>query len=86
LGEGIRAKCRLGTANGQSKAGSAAAAEESTEKKADLSSLGSLLQARWKGEAPGVKAKQEAVRAGQIRQFRITRLDAAAKQIEVELA
>jgi small subunit ribosomal protein S1 len=51
-----------------------------------LSSLGSLLQARWRGGAPGADAKQEPIRAGQIRRFRITRLDAAAKQIEVELA
>jgi small subunit ribosomal protein S1 len=85
LGEGIRAKCRMGAASGQSMAGSASA-EESTGKKADLSSLGSLLQARWKGEAAAAEAKPEPVRAGQIRQFRITRLDVAAKQIEVELA
>ena len=85
LGEGIRAKCRMGAASEQSKAGSAAE-EEPKAKKADLSSLGSLLQARWKGGAPAAEAKPEPVRAGQIRQFRITRLDAAAKQIEVELA
>jgi hypothetical protein len=43
------------------------------------------LQARWKGGAGG-EAKPEPVRSGQIRQFRITQLDASAKKIEVELA
>lgn len=82
LGEGIQAKCRLSLATAKSKE-SAQPAESS--KTADLSSLGSMLQARWKGAASAPDAKPEAVRAGQIREFRITRLDAAAKQIEVEL-
>jgi small subunit ribosomal protein S1 len=83
LGEGIQAKCRITTAAAKSKESSFATAE--SNKKADLSSLGSMLQARWKGAAPAPDAKPEPVRAGQIREFRITRLDAAAKQIEVEL-
>jgi len=45
-----------------------------------------MLQARWKGGAPAEGAKPEPVRAGQIRKFRIVKLDPAAKKIELELA
>jgi small subunit ribosomal protein S1 len=53
--------------------------------KLDLSALGSMLQARWKGSAPAGGAEPEAARTGQIRKFRITKLDPAAKRIELEL-
>ena len=78
LGEGIQAACRL---SGES----ATDAEAPTPPKADLSSLSSMLQAKWKGGAGGI-ARREPARAGQIRSFRIARLDAGAKRIEVELA
>src|SRR5580704_7826521 len=80
LGEGIHATCRLTT--------QAAAKEESkAEAKADLSSLTSMLQARWKGgSGAGDKPKHEAVRAGQVRSFRIAKLDPEGKTIELELA
>jgi len=81
LGEGIVGTCRI-TAGGAGSESKAAAAES----KADLSSLSSMLQARWKGGAAGGGSKPEAVRAGQIRSFRIARLDGAAKKIELELA
>ncbi len=84
LGEGIQAKCRMGPSATKSKESTSTAGE--SPKKADLSSLGSMLQARWKGAVPAPDAKAEPVRAGQIREFRITRLDPAAKQIEVELS
>jgi small subunit ribosomal protein S1 len=79
LGEGIRAACRAS-------AGQAAAAAPASEGKADLSSLSSLLQARWKGAVPAPSAKPEPLQAGQIRSFRIVKLDAESKRIEVELA
>jgi small subunit ribosomal protein S1 len=79
LGEGIQATCRVA-------AQSAAKEVSPAEAKVDLASLSSMLQARWKGgTAPGA-AKPEPARPGQIRQFRIARLDAAGKKIEVELA
>ena len=80
LGEGIQATCRL--------AASAPAKEESTSAaKADLSSLSSMLQARWKGDAAGTVApKPEEIHAGQIRSFRIAKLDPETKTIELELA
>jgi len=44
-----------------------------------------MLQARWKTGA-GAPVKAEPARVGQVRSFRIIRLDRAAKKIEVELA
>ena len=81
LGEGIVAHCRI-----------VAPVEEANliPAKADLSSLTSMLQARWKGGSGGSALKTDAsrpepVKSGQIRSFRITKLDAEAKRIEVEL-
>jgi len=79
LGEGIQGTCRI-AAEGVAKE------EARAESKADLSSLSSMLKAHWKGGAAGGEAKPEAVRAGQIRNFRIAKLDPAAKKIELELA
>jgi hypothetical protein len=44
-----------------------------------------MLQARWKSGPPADEAKPEALRAGQIRKFRIAKLDQTAKKIELEL-
>jgi len=79
LGEGIRAVCRLGS-------NAAAAPEAKTEARADLSSLSSMLTARWKGNAPAASNRPEPLSAGQIRSFKIVKLDAETKQIAVELA
>jgi small subunit ribosomal protein S1 len=77
LGEGVYGTCRM--------AGEAPPPEEkSSAGKADLSSLSSMLQAKWKGGRGG--AGSEPARSGQIRSFRIAKLDAAAKKIELELA
>ena len=53
--------------------------------RADLSSLSSMLQARWKTGSGG-PPKAEPAKAGQIRSFRISKLDRAAKKIELDLA
>jgi small subunit ribosomal protein S1 len=45
-----------------------------------------MLKARWKGNAPAAAAKPEPLGEGQIRSFKITKLNADAKKIEVELA
>jgi small subunit ribosomal protein S1 len=84
LGEGIQAKCRMSAASGEAEQKETGAETGAGAAKVDLSSLGSMLQARWKGGSG--EAKPEPVRAGQIRQFRITQLDVSAKKIEVELA
>ena len=54
--------------------------------KLDLSALSSQLKSRWKGHSPAPQAKPDAFSEGQIRSFKITRLDPEAKKIEVELA
>jgi small subunit ribosomal protein S1 len=83
LGDGINASCRI-VAGGPAKELVEAPAPASA--KLDLSSLSSKLKAHWKGGAVVSEAKPEAVRAGQIRKFRITRLDPSARKIELELA
>jgi small subunit ribosomal protein S1 len=82
LGEGIQAGCRMNTSGVSEEKDQRSAAAS----KPDLSSLGSMLQARWKGATSGGGAKPEPVRTGQIRNFRIKQLDPAAKKIELELA
>jgi small subunit ribosomal protein S1 len=79
LGEGIHAVCKL-TADTLEKE------EKPAQSKTDLSSLTSLLEAKWKGGQATGAPRREPVRAGQIRSFRIVRLDAAGKKIELELA
>jgi len=79
LGEGIHAACRA-VASASTPKG-----EPEQAAKADLSSLSSMLKARWKTGA-GAPPKVEPARAGQVRSFRIVKLDRAAKKIEVELA
>jgi hypothetical protein len=45
-----------------------------------------MLQARWKGGATTTaQAKREPIAAGQIRRFRVTKLDPAGKKIELEV-
>jgi small subunit ribosomal protein S1 len=80
LGDGIRAACRITTAASNS------SAEAKPAGKADLSSLTNMLQARWKGNSPAASSQPETLAAGQIRTFKIRKLDADAKKIEVELA
>jgi small subunit ribosomal protein S1 len=83
LGDGINAACRIAAVNPAE-----GLVEEATQSasKPDLSSLSSKLKAHWKGGATAVEAKPESARSGQIRKFRITKLDPAAKKIELELA
>jgi small subunit ribosomal protein S1 len=78
LGDGVQATCRTGAGATEAEKREAEAAAS-----ADLSSLSSMLQAKWKG---GQEGKREPARSGQIRSFRIVKLDAGAKKIELELA
>ena len=79
LGEGIQAVCRLSAEPVEKE-------EKKADPKTDLSSLTSMLEAKWKGGQATGMPRREPVRAGQIRSFRIVKLDAAAKRIELELA
>jgi small subunit ribosomal protein S1 len=79
LGEGIQAICKIAAAAPREE-------QPRANAKADLSALSSMLKDRWKNGSPNTVSKPEAARAGQIRSFRITRLDKATKTIELELA
>jgi small subunit ribosomal protein S1 len=87
LGEGVLATCRISEERpAQPTQGDKRAEPDSpSSSKPDLSSLGSMLQARWKSGAAADETKPEALRAGQIRKFRIAKLDPETKKIELEL-
>ena len=78
FGDGVRGACLPATGTGieaESKRGGGAAGERGT--------MSSMLMARWKAGSGGESPKSSLLQPGQIRQFRITRLDRDAKIIEV---
>jgi small subunit ribosomal protein S1 len=77
LGEGIRSWCEIIAAAKEEQAAAAG--------QVDLSAFSSMLKERWKGGAGASAAKPDEVRTGQIRRFKITKLDQDAKTIGVEL-
>ncbi len=78
LGEGIRALCPITT--------STQTAPKSTATPAlDLSSLTSMLNARWKGNTPSTTKTPEPLSVGQVRSFKLVKLDRDAQAIQVEL-
>ena len=79
LGEGIEGAWRIGAGSGATEATS------SSEGRVDLSSLSSMLKARWKGGPSSSAAKPEAIHAGQIRSFRVRQLEPDARRIDLEL-
>jgi small subunit ribosomal protein S1 len=84
LGDGVFAECRL-----REDAGNGSKAESSPSEpaaKVDLGSLTAMLSAKWKQGPAVASAQPEAPRAGQVRSFRILKLDQPTKKIEVELA
>jgi small subunit ribosomal protein S1 len=80
LGEGVQGTCRM------TEDKPAAEEKAPAAKAADLSSLSSMLQSRWKSGGSPITAKPDASSAGQIRSFRISKLEPATKKIELELA
>jgi small subunit ribosomal protein S1 len=87
LGEGVQASCRIPeeSAGKQDSAAASVAQQTSLAGKADLSSLGSMLQERWRSGAPLASNRAEGLRTGQIRSFRIAKLDATAKKVDLAL-
>jgi len=79
LGEGISGSCKLAAESPEK-------AEKAADPKVDVSSLSSMLQSKWKGGQSGGSNRREAPRSGQIRSFRIVKLEPATKKIELELA
>jgi small subunit ribosomal protein S1 len=80
LGDGILAACRIPTGKTKQEG----AASPTGVKTADLASLRSMLEARWKGAVVGESRDSHEIRAGQVLSFRITKLDRVAKKIDVE--
>jgi len=76
LGEGIHANARLKMETSVVAAKPAAL---------DLTSFSSMLAAKWKNGPAATETNAEPVRAGQVRSFRITRVDREAKKIETQL-
>jgi small subunit ribosomal protein S1 len=81
LGEGVFAECQM-----REEAANGASAAEPASAKADLGSLTAMLSAKWKQGPAAASASKERAHAGQIRSFKIVKLDQANKKIEVELA
>jgi len=77
LGEGVIAHCKLA----EQKPSDAPASASNT----DISSLSAMLAQKWK-TGGGAQTSPDALRAGQVRSFRITSVDPAQKRIELELA
>jgi small subunit ribosomal protein S1 len=77
LDEGIIGTCQIGEGEQQ--------AAERQSRPTDVSSLGAMLAAKWREGGLGGTAREKA-RRGQMRKFRILRLDASRKLIELELA
>ena len=90
LGEGIHAALHAKKAGAAGAPAAEAAKTSATPSKEaaaapDLSQLSSMLKARWKGNAPAPSAAPEPLAESQIRTFKITKLAADTKKIEVEL-
>jgi small subunit ribosomal protein S1 len=84
LGEGVQGHCAF--SDRESK-------QESKSGPVDLSTLSTMLASKWKGgQAGGANessedaGRPEALRPGQIRSFRISKLDPEKKRIDLELA
>jgi small subunit ribosomal protein S1 len=78
LGEGVMGTCHF-------KASPDTTATAEPAKATDVSSLSAMLAAKWK-QGGQAEAAKEVFRAGQVRSFRISNLDAAKRLIELELA
>jgi small subunit ribosomal protein S1 len=79
LGTGIQFRCRLPEKAAEAK-------QALSESKPDLSSLSSMLKARWKGETSNEEAEPDSVRPGQIRSLRILAINRETKEIELEFS
>ncbi|MBK9170654.1 MAG: 30S ribosomal protein S1 [Bryobacterales bacterium] len=79
LGDNVFAQCILSAAEEQAPAGN-------TGGKPDLSQLTSMLTQRWKQGGGEGAPRTATARTGEIRSFRIVKLDAGQRRIEVEAA
>ncbi|MFN0166198.1 MAG: 30S ribosomal protein S1 [Bryobacteraceae bacterium] len=80
LADGVRGQCAV-----KESGTLPVAADSGGRTAADLSSLTSMLAAKWKAGGSSAPTRAEGVREGEVRSFRIVRLDKAKKQIDVEM-
>jgi small subunit ribosomal protein S1 len=83
LGEGVNAVCSLADRSEPKED------KPSSGGSVDLSAITSMLSNKWKGgagEASGSRERDTGVKAGQVRSFRISKLDPERKRIDLELA
>lgn len=78
LGEGVNGTCRIIRSKPESQS-------MPTSTDLDLSALTSMLSARWKSGSTAASAQKSELVAGQVRSFRIRKIDPQAKEIELEL-
>ncbi|MCU1327720.1 MAG: ribosomal protein [Bryobacterales bacterium] len=84
LGEGVHSHFNLAEPESKKETVSAPVA--------DISQISNMLAARWKGAGGGgtaatdAPARREVPRTGQVRSFKITKIDADKKRLEIELA
>ena len=88
LGEGVQAHFNIAAEERKQ--------EQRSSPSVDVSALSSMLASKWKGSAGGAGGgapaaadsgpKRDVPKMGQIRSFRITKLDAEKKKLEIELA
>jgi small subunit ribosomal protein S1 len=78
LGEGVMGYCQLA-------AEGAGGGDQGRGQQFDVSALSTMLAAKWKGEA-ATAGGGEPLRGGQVRSFRISKIDPEQKRIDLELA
>jgi small subunit ribosomal protein S1 len=78
LGEGVRANCKASVKAAEPRAAASGGG-------LDLSSLTSMLNAKWKGGAGSSSPGAEALGVGQVRSFKVIKLDREAQAIELEV-
>ncbi len=78
LGEGVMASCKVAAADKIAETGRASGGN------ADITSLSAMLQSRWKSGAMPAASASGGLQPGQVRRFRIARLNADAGSVEVE--
>jgi small subunit ribosomal protein S1 len=83
LGEGVHGQCTVAAQEQK---------QEQSRGPVDVSALSSMLATKWKGAVGGGASapadsspKREQLKAGQVRSFKITKLDGEKKKIELEL-
>lgn len=79
LGEGVHGTCRITQSRAESQ-------DAHSSRNLDLSALSSMLSARWKSGGAASSGRTSELVPGQVRSFRINRLDAQTKLIDLELA